>query len=43
MDNIVDGWVRASHLYPDPELIKEGVSKDDVNQGELGEITISPY
>ena len=26
-------WVRASNLFPNAQLVIEGVSKDDVNQG----------
>ena len=36
VDGIVDHWVRASELYQNPEMIKSGLAKDDVNQGELG-------
>ena len=36
VDRIVDKWVRASELYQNPEMIKNGVAKDDVNQGKLG-------
>ena len=36
--HIVDGWVRASELYHHPEMVKDGISKDDVNQGMLGKM-----
>ena len=36
VDGIVDHWVRASELYQNPEMIKSGLAKDDVNQGKLG-------
>ena len=36
VDRIVDQWVRASELYQNPEMIKNGLAKDDVNQGKLG-------
>ena len=36
VDRIVDKWVRASELYQNPEMIKNGLAKDDVNQGKLG-------
>ena len=41
VDEIVDGWMRAWELYSDPEFIKEGVTKDDVNQGAAGEFRIA--
>ena len=34
-------WVRASILFPEAQLVVEGSSKDDVNQGRLGNITIT--
>ena len=34
-------WVRASILFPEAQLVVEGSSKDDVNQGRLGDITIT--
>ena len=37
VDCIVDGWVRAGELYKKPEMIKNGITKDDVNQGHLGD------
>ena len=43
MDKIVDKWVRASKLFKDPELIKNGIAKDDVNQAKLGRMIISIY
>ena len=36
VDSIVDQWVRASELYKNPEMVKNGITKDDVNQGHLG-------
>ena len=36
VDSIVDQWVRASELYEKPEMIINGMTKDDVNQGHLG-------
>ena len=29
-------WVRASSLFPNAQLVVDGSSKDDVNQGRLG-------
>ena len=33
--------MRASILFPEAQLVVEGSSKDDVNQGRLGNITIT--
>ena len=41
VDEVVDGWVRATELYPNPRMIKNGLARDDVKQGRLGKIMIS--
>ena len=41
VDDIVDGWVRATELYQNPRMIINGVGREDVMQGALGKIKIS--
>ena len=41
VDEVVDGLVRATELYPNPRMIKNGVARDDVKQGRLGRIMMS--
>ena len=38
VDEIVDKWVRATELYPNPRMIKNGLAREDVKQGKLGMI-----
>ena len=38
VDEVVDGWVRATELYPNPRMIKNGLAREDVKQGKLGMI-----